>query len=41
MVRAMSKGLASKENILFSILAASQLSLLGSFAVWPTIYVIG
>lgn len=35
----MSKGLASKEYILFSILAGFQLSLLGSFAAWPTIYV--
>lgn len=38
MVRTMSKGLASKEYILFSVLVAFQLSLLGSFAAWPTIY---
>lgn len=39
MVRTMSKGLTSKEYILFSILVAFQLSLLGSLAAWPKIYV--
>lgn len=38
MAESMSKGIASKEYILFSFLVASQLSLLGSFAAWPSLY---